>query len=195
MPTTIAFIAKNLEVSINGPVRWGKSILSVKPGVYIVCQKFSTCSPKFDINAINDWLLIAPSLSVGSIPHSSVNVAIICNELLKFWIPDESILYVGRSEQIRRRVYQYYGTPLGAKGPHHGGYWIKTLASLCTFYIYWIEDADYINLEKKVIKLFSSNVSKPYRNTSTFWTDEYLPFANLKMPGSKRKKHLIKHPY
>lgn len=50
------------------------------------------------------------------------------DRLATFWLPDEVVLYIGLAgASVRKRVRQYYRTPLGDKRPHAGGWWLKTL--------------------------------------------------------------------
>ncbi len=49
-----------------------------------------------------------------------------------FWLGDRIVLYVGKAaSSARRRVGQYYRTPLGARSPHAGGWFLSSPASQC----------------------------------------------------------------
>ena len=194
MPTTIVSIAASLKVFVHGPVSWGSCIPSSRSGVYIIAVRSPVIGPVFDTNAIDDWIRTTPRLTLSGKNHSSICAQDLCAEMLKFWIPDEMIVYVGRAKVLKRRIYQFYGTPLGARRPHKGGYWIKTLASLCSLDIYWIESQNEKVLEKDVVEFFSRNVTPAFKNHNIFRLNEYLPFANLQMPGGGNKKHKIVHP-
>ena len=54
-----------------------------------------------------------------------------------FWVLDQSVLYIGKAgTSVRKRIGQYYKTPLGARSPHAGGWFLKVLANLNELFVH-----------------------------------------------------------
>lgn len=73
----------------------------------------------------------------------------------EYWHANEKIVYVGKAKSLRRRLYQYYGTPLGSSRPHAGGYWIQTLKDLNKLNVCWFEHKQAVQLERDILNYFS----------------------------------------
>ena len=52
-----------------------------------------------------------------------------------------------------------YKTPIGAKRPHSGGYWIKTLSILNNLMVYYASCDNPSKMEDLMIEYFMKNVS------------------------------------
>jgi hypothetical protein len=78
--------------------------------------------------AIEELLRKRPELRLdGERP----SVEALAARIAQFWLADETVLYVGLAgTSLGTRVNQYYKTPLGARRPHAGGYFLKVLANL-----------------------------------------------------------------
>ena len=83
--------------------------------------------------AIQTLLKVRPKLTVdGGLPTATM----LAERIGSFWLPDEGVLYVGLAgTSLRSRVSQYYKTPLGARRPHAGGWFLKTLANLDELFV------------------------------------------------------------
>lgn len=193
MPTTVNAIADKLGLAVQGPVRWGERIPCTTGGIYVICAPSAVATPLFDLAAISDWIAKAPRLSLAGLNHADVTSQHICGELEKFWLADEVILYVGKAGRLRNRIYQYYRTPLGARRPHRGGCWLKALANLRSFDIYWVESEDSGMLEKQVLECFATEAGRAGGMVPGVTRAPILPFANLEVPGGMRKRHAIMH--
>jgi hypothetical protein len=108
-------------------------------------------------------------------------------------MPDENIVYIGRAGSLRKRIGDYYRTPLGDSKPHAGGHWIKTLAVLPEVRVYFVETEDYEHGERSLLTAFVQGVSKPTRE-ALFDPTLPIPFANLEHPPGTRKDHGIRQP-
>src|SRR5437879_2359420 len=77
-----------------------------------------------------------------------------------FWLPDEVILYVGKATSLSTRVRQYYSTPLGARSPHAGGHFLKTLSILGELTVHFATTVEPGPTEDAALSFFCSRVSE-----------------------------------
>jgi hypothetical protein len=113
--------------------------------------------------------------------------------MMAYWLPDESIIYIGKATTLGPRLGQYYSTPLGDKRPHAGGHWIKTLSNLNALTVHYseIEEGhDPEQLERRMLVSFSKNVSAQSKALHPQPTLA-IPFANLEIKGVGRRNHGI----
>lgn len=116
----------------------------------------------------------------------------IVDRLSKFWLPDESILYIGQTtrQTLKARVNQYYKTCLGHPRPHAGGHWIKTLSILDKTFVHYADCDNPKSTEDALISHFVSGISSDTKKL-LFDSEHPFPFANLEFPKGNRKKHGI----
>ena len=93
--------------------------------------------------------------------------------------------------EVAKRVGEYYDTPLGANGPHAGGWPLKTLACLHDVYVHYAY-CDRVNkAENDCIGQFAKHVSEKTR-ASLHDPVRVMPFANLEFPKGNPKNHGIR---
>jgi hypothetical protein len=101
------------------------------------------------------------------------------------------VLYVGLAGgSVRARVRQYHSTPLGAKRPHAGGWWLRTLSVLDQLWVHWGETPDYESAEHKMLAAFAAGVPAVTR-AALHDSDRVAPFANLRTHSGAIKAHGI----
>jgi hypothetical protein len=61
------------------------------------------------------------------------------NHIANWWLPNTSVLYIGKASVLTERISQYLRTPIGAPGPHRGGQWIKVLSNLRRLTVHYAE--------------------------------------------------------
>ena len=136
MPTTVveAFAAVPLAPESIVSRRWGTKPATSEPGVYIVSltESLDTCDGKLNEAPLaapkfQDWLDRCPELPLDRIQPTPQQLM---DRIRRFWIPDEVILYIGLATSLSTRINDYYHTPIGARGPHSGGYFLKLLSNL-----------------------------------------------------------------
>ncbi len=194
MPTYVKQLFTDSGKEILGQVKWGQKVNCNYPGIYVVAITDSAekivCSvdAPISVKIVQDWITYVPKLNLdGKRPRYEDLV----NRLKEFWIPDETILYIGKAgTSLKDRVNQYYNTRLGDPKPHAGGHWIKTLKNLSDLNIFWTtsvgEKAK--DVEERFIKNFIRNVSN--ESKQKLFDPEYpFPFANLEFPKGTRKRH------
>jgi hypothetical protein len=91
----------------------------------------------------------------------------------------------GMPTPLQSRIGAYYATPLGNRGPHAGGHWVKTLAVLSETFVHYAEVADCEKAETTLLRAFSTRVSPATRQRIG---EPSLPFANLEFPDGTRKQ-------
>lgn len=196
MPTSIENLFSRLSLSQKGRVRWGETILDDKPGVYIVSvssrpdeviNKYEN-NPPIDINIISGWIQKVPTLTLNGKRPTPDELK---NRLSNFWLPDEPILYIGKTgTSIKDRVKQFYNTPLGDKRPHAGGHWLKTLSILGELYVHWSITNRAEDYESDLLKLFVEGVSTSSKKIVAD-PQRPFPFANIEYPKGNKKNHGI----
>jgi hypothetical protein len=182
-------------LSPDGRVTWGKRIPETGPGVYVVALTADTDAnvPVLDAcpisgEAVKVLLETRPELSLdGERPAAHALSARVSG----FWLPDEVILYIGLAgTSISKRVGQYYRTPLGARKPHAGGWFLKLLSCLDELTVHFAQCDDPDTAESLMLKAFCDGVSEESR-MALVDPDHPFPFANLEWPRGTRKRHGI----
>ena len=196
MPTTVSELFANVNLEFEGPVRWSHPVKNRRPGVYVVSISSDPekhlglqSTPLISIEIIGKWIQRLPSIELDGVRNPlAVDVA---DRLAEFWLPDESILYIGMTTtKVQTRINQYYKTPLGDRGPHAGGHWLKTLSNLSELFLYHAACEAPKSKEDQLLGYFVSNVSD---NTMLLLRDPKhpFPFANLEYPKGTKKHHCI----
>lgn len=202
MPTTIKqlFDASNIE-NIHKE-KWGTIVENQRQGVYIVSMSpipdenaITLEKPNFNYPEIAKWIDKLPDFTIDGVKPT---IELLKKRLTEFWLPDESILYIGKAPKrsngdgLGQRIYEYYITEIGEGRPHSGGQWIKTLSNLETSFVYYGYCNDPTDVERQMLDLFMANVSietvQSLRDSSL-----PLPFANIRYKPMVDKKHGMKN--
>ena len=161
-------------------VKWGCPVPCMGQGIYIVSssakadvENASPVAPLFDDAMIQRWIDRLPLFTLDGVKPT---VESLKERLSEFWYPKENVLYIGMTtSSLQGRVSDYYYTPIGAKRPHSGGQWIKTLANLEQMHVYYAPSSQPKADEYAMLAYFFSKAGE-------------LPFANLEGPNG-RKRH------
>ena len=194
MSLTVKELFDSVDKKIMGQVKWNEKINCRLPGVYCV-----SISSKEDVletieeypvslNKIEEWIEYVPDMKVDG---NRSTVEAVVERLNKFWLPKETILYIGKAgTSLRNRVNQYYTTKLGNRSPHAGGHWLKTLDNLNDLNVFWTTsgDKDAEELEQELLRKFVESIN--YKN-ELYDAEHPFPFANLEHPKGKKKRHGI----
>jgi hypothetical protein len=195
MPATVTdlFAAAGLEHA--GSVRWGTRLRASHPGVYLVALDSSPdtyiatlAEAPISTVRVAELLRVRPELRLdGSRP----TVVALVQRLAGCWLPDETVLYIGLAgTSLQRRVGQYYTTPLGARRPHAGGWFLKTLSNLDELTVHYAAAVDPATAERDLLQEFVDGVDSAGCDELHDATCPY-PFANLVGPTGVRKAHGI----
>ena len=199
MPTSVKQLFNSNGKEIMGQVKWGQRVNCQMPGVYvvamanvadeIVCYEDAPISE----HLVEEWINYVPQMLIDNQTPTPDKIV---QRLKTFWIPDETILYIGMTtNSLQKRVNEYYDTKLGDPRPHHGGHWIKTLNNLYQLSIFWTATmgTDAQEVEDAFLDTFVNNMSQESLKKLSD-RNQLFPFANLEFPKGNRKKHGIKNP-
>jgi transcription elongation factor GreA len=181
---TAQAVLRTLDLTTDGPVRWGQPVRSRAPGVFVVEAPFAEALPQLDIVAIRAWLERVPTFTLdGTRPEPSA----VADRLRSFWLPGQHVLYVGRSQKsLGARVGALYGTALGDRRPHSGGHWLKTLKNLAELRVWWAETDAPEEYEDALAAAIAETVT-PEERAALRVHSVVLPWANLESAtGEKR---------
>jgi len=172
----------------DGPVVWGRPVPARGPGVYIVELPAPLPKAPIEVTRVGKWIERVETLLLdGERPTSKALVA----RMASFWLPDETVLYVGVSTtSINGRVAGYYQTPLGDRRPHANGHWLKTFQSLEMLRVWWAETSAPEEYEDAILSAFAEGIDPATRATLPD-PSIVLPFANLQTATGERRKHGI----
>jgi hypothetical protein len=200
LPTSVreVFAAAGLEPE--GVVAWRQGIPVSKEGVYVVALTESTLAIDGELeaapvsaSAIRQLLEVRPELTLDGRRPSADDLA---DRIASFWLPDETIVYIGKATSLGSRVGSYYRTGLGAKRPHAGGWWLKVLEPdvLARLWVHYARVDHPGVAEDQMMGAFCAGVSA--EALATFPDPQHpFPFANLEWEtqGRKlRKRHRVR---
>lgn len=197
MPTTVQNLFSEFGISTFIPIPWARRFEDKEQGVYIVSTSNNENShfgvspvPTFNEGKFKDWIDGHPDLRID---NNLPTVQTLKGRLAEFWLPDESILYIGKAEKRKNgdglscRVGEFYCEAMG-NSAHSGGHWIKSLSNLSKTTIYYCHHNEPKKLEEKMLQFFMKNVSS---STLSRLRDKRLPlpFANLQLRPKVVKSH------
>lgn len=195
MPSTVAELFAAARLTPGGVVRWGTPVPETAPGNYVVAltdapESLAGRRPTapLDEDRLAHLLSVRPELQLdGDRP----GVDELAARLKAFWLAEEVVLYIGLAGgSIRTRVRQYYGTPLGARKPHAGGWWLKILSVLDELWVHYAATPRNAEAEVAMLQRFAERVSAPSRER--LWDPHNpAPFANLRTGRGDNKSHGI----
>ena len=217
MPITVKNLFAQANITTFSSVRWGERIQCNSSGVYIVAvsDDADKCLNPFEEAPIDKarvagWIARVPDLKIDGGPPT---VETLSQRLSEFWIPDETVLYIGKATRLKERLRKFYRHDIGSeKDRHRGGEWLKTLDILHALNVFYAStdeiDSTPETMEQALLQAFSEQVSANSRklgrigmtvnrkvNRTAGAAELFpMPFANREMNsgGKKRKDHGIK---
>jgi hypothetical protein len=195
MPSTVSGIFSAAGLHVAGSAPWGTPIDESGPGVYVVALDADPDStvgalaqPPVDRDRVEALLETRPELRLDGMRPDA---ALLAERLAGFWLPDEVVLYIGfAGTSVRNRVGAYYRSPLGARRPHSGGWFLKTLSNLERLVVHHAPCEDPLAAEHRMLEAFSTAVT-PAVAASLHDPELPIPFANREWPQGRRKEHGI----
>jgi len=200
MPTSISVLTSVFNLTVSQTVKWGTEVLEKSHGIYIISlYQHLELLPKnksfisLSNSQIKHWMQNAPSLTLNG---KNPTIDDLRKHLSKFWMQDESILYIGKADKqsLQKRVSQFYHHHVGKKSPHKGGYWLKLLSDISSFYIHILPSDNSHEIEEQMLQYFIENASEDSKS-QLIDKDLCLPFANLQLRSGVIKKHGLKKHY
>jgi len=187
------------DLTLTGVVAWGKPVPVSTPGVYLISlaedpADYSSNMVAAPISeaAIEQLLAVCSQLKLDSRRPTPSELK---KRIGRLWLGAHTVLYVGQAgTSLRTRVAQYYHTPLGARSPHAGGWFLKLLSNLDQLFVHYATSGDPVESEKRIVQAFVDAVP-PLALMPLQWAfgASYLPlpFANLQYPDGPKKPHGI----
>ncbi len=182
--TTAPALLRSVGLMADGPGQWGRPVPASGPGVFIVELPAPLPTAPIELTRVGKWIERVESLRLdGERPTSRTLAA----RLGSFWLPSQTVLYVGASEaSVRRRLAAIAATELGDRRPYAGGYWLKVLRGLDTARIWWAATTATEEYEDALLDAFSSGVAGEER-AGLPDPNLVLPFANLRRTSGERR--------
>jgi hypothetical protein len=195
MPSTVASVFAAAGIGRVGVERWGTPLPPTASGVYVVAltpeldigAAAALASAPLSAHALEHLLMVCDDVRVDGEPAT---VELLAERLRDFWLAEEPVLYIGLASSLRSRVGAYYRTRLGARRPHAGGWWLKTLASLDELWVHYAPTPTFEDDEKLMLRAFADAVS-PAARRALFDSERVMPFANLRGWADLVKRHRI----
>ncbi len=195
MPSSVTAIFSAAGLRVAGTNPWGTPIDESGPGVYLVSLTADPDSmdgaldeAPIDPACVQALLDTRPELRLDGMRPDA---PLLTQRLAAFWFPDEVVLYVGfAGMSVRNRVGAYYRSPLGARRPHSGGWFLKTLRGLDGLWVHHAPCDDPVAAEHRMLEAFSAGVT-PSVASALHDPELPIPFANREWPQGRRKEHGI----
>lgn len=196
MPVTVYELFDQFNIDIEGRVNWRTQVDETGAGIYIVSTSDDPIQnngiierPLFALEVVNAWRAHAENMRLNNQVMPTTEQII--SELSTHWHNNENILYIGKTDNLQRRINYYYNHVVGRNSPHRGGYWLKALSNFQDFFVYYGTHDTPLNLEADMLKFFAErNAGQPWNEISD--PCKYIPFANLEIKAADfkgRKKH------
>lgn len=196
MPSTVRELFAAAGVTLAGTAPWGTPIPEHGPGVYLVTSSADPdgradgpADAPIDLARVQELLDVRPELRLDGMRPDA---ALLAGRLAAFWLPAETVLYAGLAgTSVGNRVGAYFRSPLGARRPHSGGWFVKTLRDLASFHVHYAPCEDPVVAEDAMLRAFSAAVD-PAVAAALHDPQLPIPFGNLEWPQGRRKEHGIK---
>src|SRR3989304_7392186 len=126
MPTSPRQLLGQAGCATAGSVPWGIKPAADEQGVYVVSLHGDPDKedglPEAPVSeaTVAAWIERVPSLILDGGQPKPIDLM---QRLARYWVPREAIVYIGKATSLRKRLGQYYFTPLGDRGAHPGGHW------------------------------------------------------------------------
>lgn len=176
-------LLRSVGLLADGPGQWGRPVAAPGPGVFIVELVAPLPNAPIELTRVGKWIERVASLRLdGERPSSRALSA----RLASFWLPSQTVLYIGRSEiSVARRLAAIARTELGDRQPYAGAYWLKTLRGLETARLWWAPTDASEEYEDALFDAFAEGVPDAER-ASLPDRSVVLPFANLRRAGGSK---------
>ena len=135
LPADAASLLRSIGLMADGPTVWGRPVPASGPGVFVVELPAPLATAPIELTRVGKWIERVETLRLdGERPTSKALAA----RLASFWLPSQTILYIGASDaSVARRVAAIGRTELGDRRPNPGGHWLRTLRSLDGVRVWW----------------------------------------------------------
>ena len=181
MPIEPGVLFRAVGLTPDGPARWGAPIRATGPGVFLAEWPVVAERAPVDISAVGTWLARVETLRVdGERPTGKALAA----RLAAWWLPGETVVYVGSAKALGRRIEAMAATPLGDARPNPAGQWLKALRGFEGARLWWAATDAAEEYEDALLEAFAAAV--PATAVAALPDASLvLPFANRRRPGGR----------
>ena len=191
MPTTVRALFASVGLSAHGPVKFGEPADSQNSGVYVVSDvshagETMDREPRIDLGRLAEWRKRASLMTIKATGERPT-VGDLAHVVQSWWLPDEPVLYIGRTEQpLSKRTHDFSKTPIGARRPHRGGFWLHALSQ--PLHVFWSETNSPTAIEERLLAAFANSASPS--SIARLPNEQFvMPWANLEWPKGRHKPH------
>ncbi|HSW42961.1 MAG TPA: hypothetical protein VLM76_10670 [Patescibacteria group bacterium] len=179
MPVEPVALFRAVGLTPDGPARWGAPIRTAGPGVFVVEWPSALDRAPIDISAVGTWLARVETLRVDGERPTGKSLAA---RLAAWWLPGETVVYVGSAKALGRRIEAMTATPLGDARPDPAGQWLKALRGYERTRLWWAATDAAEEYEDALLEAFAAAV--PAEEAAVLPdVSLVLPFANRLRPG------------
>jgi len=179
VPIEPAALFRAVGLTPDGPARWGTPIRAAGAGVFLVEWPEPAERAPVDISAVGTWLARVAALRVdGERPTGKALAA----RLAAWWLPGQTIVYVGSGKALGRRIEAMAATPLGDARPNPAGQWLKALRGLDGARLWWAATDAAEEYEDALLEAFAAALPAAAAAALPAGAP-ILPFANRRRPG------------
>ena len=175
-------------------MQWGTLVPISTSGVYVISMNQSPDDGtppgpvRLSSASVEQLVAGAPRPMVNKRP---AGVPDVIDQLRRNWFEDEPVVYIGlASRSVRRRISQFYATPIGAPRPHAGGWFLKMLDTSRPLWVHASATPGFERAEVDLLDAFVARLAPSARAEAADATLP-LPFGNLQRERSERKRHGI----
>ena len=182
-PKSAPDLLRSVGLLADGPGQWGRPVAAPGPGVFVVELVAALPNAPTELTRVGKWIERVASLRLdGERPSSRA----LTSRLASFWLPSQTVLYIGRSEvSVARRLIAMARTELGDRQPYAGGYWLKTLRGLEATRLWWAPTDASEEYEDALFDAFAEGVPESERAALPD-RSVVLPFANIRRAGGSK---------
>lgn len=182
--TSAPALLRSVGLLADGPAQWGRPVPAAGPGVFIVELAAPLPTAPIELTRVGKWIERVETLRLDGERPTSKSLAA---RLASFWLPSQTVLYIGASDaSVRRRLAAMATTELGDRRPYAGGHWLKALRGLEGTRIWWAGTTATEEYEDALLEAFADGVSSVERAALPD-SEIVLPFANLRRETGGRK--------
>jgi len=179
VPIEPAALFRAVGLKPDGPARWGTAVRAPGPGVFLVEWPTPAEQAPIDISAVGTWLARVETLRIdGERPTGKALAA----RLAAWWLPGETVVYVGSGRSLGRRIEAMAATPLGDARPNPAGQWLKALRGFEGTRLWWAVTDAAEEYEDALLDAFAAAV-RAAATAALPAGAQVLPFANRRRPG------------
>ncbi|HYN49238.1 MAG TPA: hypothetical protein VER83_10255 [Candidatus Nanopelagicales bacterium] len=179
MPIEPGALFRAVGLTPDGPARWGTPIRMAGPGVFLVQWPAPLDRAPIDISAVGTWLARVETLRVDGERPTGKALAV---RLAAWWLPGETVVFVGSGKSLGRRIETMAATPLGDARPNPAGQWFKALRGFEGTRLWWAATDAVEEYEDALLEAFAAAL--PAATAAALPAGSpVLPFANRRRPG------------